>query len=86
MQFCGNALESHVSDYLTAYLLHQIKSPALRNVPCAVVQYNKWKGGGIIALSYEAKAMGVKRSMRGDEAKKKCPDIVLVPVQVVSIL
>ena len=51
-------------------------------VPCAVVQYHKWKGGGIIALSYEAKRAGVKRSMRGDEAMKICPSIRLVTVPV----
>ena len=28
------------------------KNPELKDVPCAVVQYNKWQGGGIIALSY----------------------------------
>lgn len=47
-----------------------------------MVQYNKWQGGGIIALSYEAKRLGVKRSMRGDEASKKCPGIRLVTVPV----
>ena len=56
--------------------------PTLNNVPCAVVQYNAWQGGAIIALSYEAKALGVKRSMRGDEAKKLCPNIRLVTVRV----
>ena len=45
-------------------------NPSLKNRPVAVVQYNQWQGGGIIALSYEAKAAGVKRSMRGEEAKK----------------
>lgn len=58
--------------------------PSLEGLPVAVVQYNQWQGGGIIALSYEAKAAGVKRSMRGDEAKKKCPGIVLVPVRVAN--
>lgn len=58
------------------------KDPTLIGVPCAVVQYNAWKGGGIIALSYEAKAAGVKRSMRGEEARKLCPGIRLVTVPV----
>ena len=49
--------------------------PSLVGVPMAVVQYNSWQGGGIIAVSYEARAHGVTRSMRGDEARKKCPDI-----------
>lgn len=34
----------------------------------------------IIAVSYEAREFGVTRRMRGDEAKEKCPDIVLAKV------
>lgn len=37
----------------------------------------------IIALNYVAKARGVKRSMRGDEAKKQCPELELVRVPVI---
>ncbi|KAF5768773.1 putative DNA-directed DNA polymerase [Helianthus annuus] len=48
--------------------------------PTAVVQYNSWKGGGLIAVGYEARKDGVKRSMRGNEAKKVCPQIQLVQV------
>ncbi|TGZ31825.1 DNA polymerase eta [Temnothorax longispinosus] len=48
--------------------------------PLAVVQYNQWKMGGIIAVNYEARSFGVTRHMRGEEAKEKCPDIVLVSV------
>ena len=29
--------------------------PSLREKPMAVVQYNQWKGGGIIAVNYEAR-------------------------------
>jgi nucleotidyltransferase/DNA polymerase involved in DNA repair len=36
--------------------------------------------GGLIAVSYEARAAGVKRSMRGLDAKKVCPDLQLVQV------
>ena len=36
----------------------------------------------IIAVGYEARHHGVTRSMRGDEAKRKCPDITLVQVPV----
>lgn len=70
--------------------------PSLRGVPCAVVQYNPFgdlssrpfsddrrlnaSNGSIIALSYEAKAQGVKRTMRGDDARKICPEIQLVQV------
>ena len=34
----------------------------------------------IIAVSYEARASGVTRQMRGDDAKQKCPSIQLVYV------
>lgn len=60
--------------------VEQRKNPELRGKPCAVVQYKTWKGGGIIAVSYEARDFGVTRSMRGDDAKEKCPDITLVRV------
>jgi len=60
--------------------VEQRKNPELRGKPCAVVQYKTWKGGGIIAVSYEARDFGVTRTMRGDEAKEKCPDITLVRV------
>ena len=64
--------------------------------PVAVVQYNPFgdlktlkpsdnrivKSGGIIAVSYEARARGVKRIMRGAEAIKVCPEIILVQVPV----
>ncbi|KAK1324412.1 hypothetical protein QJS10_CPA01g02312 [Acorus calamus] len=62
--------------------VEQRKHPELRGLPTAVVQYNSWKGGGLIAVSYEARKFGVKRSMRGDEAKRVCPEIQLVQVPV----
>ena len=52
--------------------------------PMAVAQYNAWKGGGLIAVNYAARASGVKRGMRGDDARKACPDLILVPVPCVS--
>ncbi|CAB4053926.1 POLH [Lepeophtheirus salmonis] len=39
--------------------------PSLAGVPSAVVQHNDWRGGGIIAVNYEARAFGVTRNMRG---------------------
>ncbi|KAJ4901637.1 DNA polymerase eta [Raphanus sativus] len=62
--------------------VEQRKQPELRGLPTAVVQYNEWQGGGLIAVSYEARRCGVKRSMRGEEAKAACPDIQLVQVPV----
>ncbi|XP_015455824.1 DNA polymerase eta isoform X2 [Pteropus alecto] len=60
--------------------VEQRQNPHLRNKPCAVVQYKSWKGGGIIAVSYEARAFGVTRSMWADDAKKLCPDLLLAQV------
>lgn len=54
--------------------------PHHKGKPLAVVQYNQWQMGGIIAVNYEARSFGVTRHMRGKEAKEKCPDIVLVSV------
>ncbi|XP_012529747.1 DNA polymerase eta isoform X2 [Monomorium pharaonis] len=54
--------------------------PHHQGKPLAVVQYNQWEMGGIIAVNYEARSFGVTRHMRGKEAKEKCPDIVLVSV------
>ncbi|XP_022146569.1 DNA polymerase eta [Momordica charantia] len=62
--------------------VEQRRQPHLRGLPTAVVQYNPWKGGGLIAVGYEARKFGVKRSMRGDEAKKVCPEIQLIQVPV----
>ncbi|RZF34267.1 hypothetical protein LSTR_LSTR010241 [Laodelphax striatellus] len=53
---------------------------SLKDKPLAVVQYNTWKGGGIIAVNYEARDRGVTRHMRGNEAKSHCPEIELVHV------
>ena len=36
--------------------------------------------GSLIAVSYEARACGVKRIMRGQEARRCCPELVLVQV------
>uniref|UniRef100_A0A0K8S190 DNA polymerase eta n=1 Tax=Crotalus horridus TaxID=35024 RepID=A0A0K8S190_CROHD len=54
--------------------------PRLHGKPCVVVQYKTWKGGGIIAVSYEARALGVKRNMWAADAKKLCPDLQLARV------
>ncbi|KAJ6295713.1 hypothetical protein OIU78_023693 [Salix suchowensis] len=45
--------------------VEQRKQPELRGLPTAVVQYNEWKGGALIAVSYEARKLGVSPHMRG---------------------
>lgn len=61
--------------------VEQRLKPALANKPCVVAQYKTWKGGGIIAVSYEARAQGVKRNMWVDDAKKLCPDLEVARVR-----
>lgn len=41
--------------------VEQRRRPELRGKPVAVVQFNPWKGGGLIAVSYEARKCGVLR-------------------------
>ncbi|GFR09512.1 DNA polymerase eta [Trichonephila clavata] len=60
--------------------VEQKRCPEYLDKPCAVVQYNTWKGGGIIAVNYEARARGVKRFGRGEDAQRQCPDIHLFSV------
>lgn len=58
------------------------RRPELKGKPVCVVQYNSWKGGGMIAVSYESRAFGIKRSMRGDQARRLCPSVELITVPV----
>lgn len=39
------------------------------------------ENGSLIAVSYEARRRGVTRQMRGNEARKKCPELQLVQVE-----
>lgn len=60
--------------------VEQQLNPSLRDRPVGVIPY---VGGRscIIAASREAKAAGVKNVMMADEAKRICPDLILVPQQ-----
>uniref|UniRef100_A0A8C5MVL7 DNA polymerase eta n=1 Tax=Leptobrachium leishanense TaxID=445787 RepID=A0A8C5MVL7_9ANUR len=60
--------------------VEQRLKPELKNKPVVVVQYKTWKGGGIIAVSYEARAFGVSRNMFADDARKLCADLQLARV------
>ena len=57
--------------------VEQRADPKLRNRPIAVG--GSAHRGVILSPSYEARAFGVKTGMQYHEARKKCPDIVLVP-------
>ncbi|NXB08248.1 POLH polymerase, partial [Cnemophilus loriae] len=60
--------------------VEQRLDPQLRGRPCAVVQYSEWQGGGIISVSYEARAFGVSRGMWASEARALCPKLALARV------
>ncbi|NXY82603.1 POLH polymerase, partial [Alcedo cyanopectus] len=60
--------------------VEQRLDPQLRGRPCAVLQYTEWQGGGIIAVSYEARAFGVSRGMWATEARALCPELALARV------
>ncbi|CAJ1935447.1 unnamed protein product [Sphenostylis stenocarpa] len=79
---CDARVIAHVDMDCFYVQVEQRKQPSLRGLPTAVIQYNSYKGGALIAVSYEARRCGVKRSMRGDEAKEACPQIQLVQVPV----
>ncbi|WVZ22622.1 hypothetical protein V8G54_001166 [Vigna mungo] len=79
---CDARVIAHVDMDCFYVQVEQRKQPNLRGLPTAVIQYNSYKGGALIAVSYEARRCGVKRSMRGDEAKEACPQIQLVQVPV----
>ncbi|MDP4092929.1 MAG: DNA polymerase IV [Bacillota bacterium] len=55
------------------------RSPALRDVPAAVAGDPKNRSGIILAANYEARKYKVKTTMVIHEAKKLCPNLVLVP-------
>ncbi|XP_077554551.1 DNA polymerase eta-like isoform X1 [Haemaphysalis longicornis] len=60
--------------------VEQKLAPEWNGKPCAVAQYNTFQGGGLIAVNYEARAFGVKRGMRGQEAEKLAKDLHLFRV------
>src|SRR5215204_2513666 len=53
--------------------VEQRDDPALRGRPVIV------GGGVVLAASYEAKACGVRTAMGGWQARRLCPDVVVVP-------
>ncbi|BHF71655.1 hypothetical protein SprV_0401471500 [Sparganum proliferum] len=59
--------------------VEQKEQPDTIGKPCAVVQYSS-TAASLIAVSYEARALGVTRNMRGDLAQKQFPDLILFRV------
>ena len=60
--------------------VEQQLNPRLRGRPIGIVPYEGGKTC-IIACSREAKAAGVKNIMMVDEARRVCPDLLLIPQQ-----
>lgn len=60
--------------------VEQHLDPSIRGKPVAVVPVMA-ESGCCIAASYEAKAFGVRTGTRVREARKLCPDIILVKAQ-----
>ncbi|MCL2873951.1 MAG: DNA polymerase IV [Defluviitaleaceae bacterium] len=56
-----------------------VKNPALKDVPMAVAGDPKSRHGIILAKNELAKGFGVKTAETIWQARKKCPDLVLVP-------
>lgn len=55
------------------------RNPGLKGKPAAVAGDPKYRSGIILAANYEARKFGVKTTMVLHEARKLCPDILLVP-------
>jgi DNA polymerase-4 len=54
------------------------RHPELRGKPAAVAGDQKRRAGIILTANYEARAFGVKTAETIQEAKKSCPDLVLI--------
>ncbi|MDX5474732.1 MAG: DNA polymerase IV [Bacillaceae bacterium] len=63
------------SFYASVEMAHD---PSLRGKPVAVAGNIEERKGIIITCSYEARAFGVKTTMPIWEAKKKCPELILI--------
>eukprot|EP01060_Flectonema_neradi_P000213 TRINITY_DN10148_c3_g1_i1.p1 TRINITY_DN10148_c3_g1~~TRINITY_DN10148_c3_g1_i1.p1 ORF type:complete len:479 (+),score=73.33 TRINITY_DN10148_c3_g1_i1:74-1510(+) len=59
--------------------VEQQLQPSLIGKPVCVRQYTNVST--LIAVSYEARSLGVKRGMRPEEARELCKDIILVQVE-----
>lgn len=53
--------------------------PALRGKPVAVAGNVKERKGIVVTCSYEARARGVKTTMPVWEAKRNCPELIVLP-------
>ncbi len=59
--------------------VEQVHNPSLKGIPMAVAGNPKARKGILVTCSYEARALGIYTTMTVGEAKRLCPDLVIVP-------
>ncbi|MFJ7933807.1 DNA polymerase IV [Sporosarcina sp. NPDC096371] len=59
--------------------VEQAHDPSLKGIPMAVAGNPKERRGILVTCSYEARALGIYTTMTVGEAKRLCPDLVIVP-------
>ena len=59
--------------------VEQAHDPSLKGIPMAVAGNPKARKGILVTCSYEARALGIYTTMTVGEAKRLCPDLVIVP-------
>lgn len=59
--------------------VEQAHDPKLKGIPMAVAGNPKERRGILVTCSYEARALGIYTTMPVGEAKRICPDLVIVP-------
>ncbi|MFF2754406.1 DNA polymerase IV [Psychrobacillus sp. NPDC058041] len=59
--------------------VEQAHDPSLKGKPIAIAGNPKERRGILVTCSYEARARGVYTTMSVWEAKRKCPEIILLP-------
>lgn len=59
--------------------VEQAHDPKLKGIPMAVAGNPKERRGILVTCSYEARALGIYTTMSVGEAKRICPELVIVP-------
>lgn len=78
MQFKGRII-LHIDLNSFYASVEQVYNPELRGKPIAIAGNPLERRGIIITCSYEARALGVKTTMNVGEAKRRCPELVILP-------
>lgn len=59
--------------------VEQAHDPSLKGKPIAIAGNPKERRGILVTCSYEARALGIYTTMSVHEAKRKCPELLLLP-------